>query len=255
MCLVMDRYTAFFDESGDQHIKVFAGFVAGNEQWERFEREWREVLKRFSAQSLHMRTFAHSVNEFAEWKGDERRRVSFLEALIGVIRIRTRTSFATAVLVDDFNDVAKRHPEIRESHTPFAIAGNSCIVKVARWAQRCQIPGSDVALIFEDGAAEKKTFVREAKKHLGITPTFAKKGDYAAFQAADLLAFEYLLSNRAMVASGDDKLSFSELRKPLQALLATQPRSAAHQWGIHDKNVIESAWMADKLDRNKVSET
>jgi hypothetical protein len=158
----MAKYTVFFDESGDQHIKVFAGFVAANEQWERFEREWRAVLKRFNAPPLHMRTFAHSVNEFAEWKGDERRRISFLQALIGIIRIRTRTSFAAAVLVNDFNEVARRHPDLRENHTPFAIAGNSCILKVARWAQRYKIPGEDVALLFEDGAAENKAFVREA---------------------------------------------------------------------------------------------
>ena len=49
--------------------------------------------------SLHMRTFAHGVNESAEWKGDQCRRMSFLKALVGVIRIRTRTLFAAAVLV------------------------------------------------------------------------------------------------------------------------------------------------------------
>jgi hypothetical protein len=244
--LATTRYTVFFDESGDRHIKVFAGFVAADEQWKCFEHEWREVLKRFNAPSLHMRTFAHSVDEFAEWKGDEQRRVSFLEALIGVIRIRTRTLLASAVLVDDFNDVAIRYPEILEHHTPFAIAGNSCILKVARWAQRHKIPGSDVALLFEDGAGEKKIFVREAKKHLGIAPVFAKKGDYAAFQAADLWAFEYLLSNRAVIAAGEDQLSFSDLRKPLQALLATQPKSAESQWGVHDKNAIERAWDSDR---------
>ncbi len=211
------------------------------------------MLKRFNAPSLHMRTFAHSVAEFAEWKGDERRRVSFLEALIGVIRIRTRTLFASAVLIDDFNDVAKRFPEILEHHTPFAMAGNSCILKVAKWAQRYKIPGSDVALLFEDGAAEKKSFVREAKKHLGITPVFAKKRDYAAFQAADLWAFEYLLSNRAVIAAGEDQLGFSDLRKPLQAPLATQPQSAESQWGIHDKKSIERAWAANETDLKKTT--
>jgi hypothetical protein len=210
------------------------------------------VLKRFNAPSLHMRTFAHSVDEFAEWRGDEQRRVSFLEALIGVIRIRTRTLFASAVLVDDFNDVAIRYPEIIEHHTPFAMAGNSCILKVARWAQRHKIPGPDVALLFEDGAGEKKMFVREAKKHLGVTPVFAKKGDHAAFQAADLWAFEYLLSNRAVIAAGEDQLSFSDLRKPLQALLATQPKSAESQWGVHEKNSIESAWESHRQTIRKV---
>lgn len=243
----MAKYTVFFDESGDDRIKVFAGFVAANEQWYWFEREWRDVLARFNAPPLHMRTFAHSIAEFADWKGDERRRAGFLEALIGVIRIRTRTSFAAAVLVDDFNDVAARHPDLPQFHTPFAMAGNSCILKVARWAQKYEIPGSDVGLLFEDGAAEKRLFVREAKKHLGITPTFAKKGQFAAFQAADLLAFEYLHSNRAVLAAGADGLSSSDLRKPLQALFDLLPRSAESQWGIHNKGVIEEGWMATKL--------
>ena len=251
----MTKYTVFFDESGDQHIKVFAGFAAADEQWERFEHEWREVLKKFNAPSLHMRTFAHSVDEFAGWKGNEDRRMAFLKSLIGVIRFRTRTSFAAAVLVDDFNNVALRYPEIRENHTPFAIAGNSCILKVAKWAQRYKIPGEDVALLFEDGAAEKKSFVREANKHLGITPAFAKKGEFAAFQAADLFAFEYLLSNRAILAAGDEMLSFNELRKPLRALITSQPRSAEAQWGVHNKDVIERAWLADGLDRTNPSET
>jgi hypothetical protein len=70
----MPKYTVFCDESGDQHIKVFAGFLAANEQWERFELEWRDTLGRFNAPPLHMRMFAHGVSEFAGWKGDEKRR-------------------------------------------------------------------------------------------------------------------------------------------------------------------------------------
>jgi uncharacterized protein DUF3800 len=243
----MTKYTAYFDESGDQRIKVFAGFVAANEQWERFEKEWRDVLTRFEAPPLHMRTFAHSIDEFATWKGDEQRRRGFLKALIGVILIRTRTSFATAVLVDDFEDVARRYPNIREHYTPFGMAANGSIVKVAKWAARYQIPGADVGFIFEDGASEKKLFVREAKEHLGVEITsFAKKGDYAAFQAADLLAFEYLHSNRTIAAAGPAKVAFDELRKPLQTLLAPQPESAAAQWGLHGKKTIEDAWLDER---------
>jgi hypothetical protein len=243
----MTKYTVFFDESGDQRIRVFAGIVAANEQWECFEKEWRNVLTRFEAPPLHMRTFAHSISEFATWKGDEQRRSGFLKALIGVIRIRTRTSFATAVLVDDFKDVASRYPDICEHYTPFGMAANSCIVKVAKWRARYQIPGADVGLIFEDGASEKKSFVRGAKEHFGVEITsFAKKGDYAAFQAADLLAFEYLHSNRTIAAAGPDKVAVDELRKPLQALLALQPESAATQWGLHDKKAIEEAWLDER---------
>ena len=78
----MPKYTVFFDESGDEHIKVFAGFVSANEQWDRFEVEWRRVLGRFNAPPLHTRTFAHSIGEFAESKGDEPRRQAFLTAVV-----------------------------------------------------------------------------------------------------------------------------------------------------------------------------
>ena len=236
------KYTAYFDESGDDRLKVFAGFVAANEQWERFEDEWVAVLRRFSAPPLHMRTFAHCRDEFSEWKGDEARRVAFLKSLIAVIKLRTRTPFASAVIVDHFDDVAARCPELLANHTAFSIAGNSSLVKVARWAERYGIPSADVTVLFEDGAGEKKSFVRHAKEHLHFTPTFAPKKAFAAFQAADLFAFEYLLSNRAVYAAQDegrDQLGFSELRRPLQALLEGQPKSAECQWGIYEKSTLE----------------
>ena len=66
------------------------------------------------------------------------------------------------------------------------------------------------------------------------------------FQAADLLAFEYLHSNRMIAAAGPDKVAFDELRKPLQALLALQPKSGAAQWGLHDKKVIDEAWLDER---------
>jgi hypothetical protein len=235
------RYTAYFDESGDKSVRVFAGFVAANDQWDRFEPDWNRVLARFSAPPLHMRTFAHSRDEFSAWKGDEKKRADFLRSLIGVIKLRTRTSFASAVLVDDFNDVAKRYPDLGAQHTPFSIAGNACLVKLARWAERSSISPEDVAVLFEDGASEKKVFVRHALSHLHFRPSFAAKSEFAAFQAADLLAFEFLLSIRAVYAAQakDRKLKLSEFRKPLQALIDGQPSSAEAQWGIHEKGTLE----------------
>lgn len=241
------KYSIFFDESGDLEIKVFAGFVAANEQWVKFETEWHEMLKRFGSPPLHMRTFAHSLDEFAEWKGDEPRRSALLKALLEVIRIRTRTFFASAVRTRDFDEVAMRYPELRKNHAPFSVAGNSCILKAARWADKYHIPHSDVSLVFEDGAGEKKIFVRHAKQHLGFHPTFAKKDKFAAFQAADLLAFEYLLSNCAIMAAGDARLRFDKLREPLKALINSQPKTAEVQWGIHDKSILEQTCAKNRL--------
>jgi hypothetical protein len=75
-------FTAYFDGSGspdDTQVLAVAGFIASTEQWVEFERNWEEVLSRFDAPPLHMRHFAHSIKEFADWKGDEDRRRFFFE--------------------------------------------------------------------------------------------------------------------------------------------------------------------------------
>ena len=66
------------------------------------------------------------------------------------------------------------------------------------------------------------------------------------------MAFEYLLTSRAIVAAEDDKVNVDELRKPMQALMERQPKSGAVQWGVHDKKAIERSWVED---RRKAGET
>ena len=58
-----------------------------------------------------------------------------------------------------------------------------------------------------------------------------------AFQASDLLAYEYFLSNRKIYESGVGTLTFEEMRKSLQAL-----DRAAHgdeDWGVHDLESLQ----------------
>jgi len=52
-----------------------------------------------------MRDFAHSLREFAEWKGDEPRRKRFLERLVGITKRRVHKSIANAVLLEHYNRV------------------------------------------------------------------------------------------------------------------------------------------------------
>jgi hypothetical protein len=98
--------TAYFDASGspdEGRALVVAGYVSTVEQWREFDREWRSLLVREKVSQFHMRDFAHSLREFAEWKGDEPRRKRFLERLIGIIKRRVHKSIANAVLLEPYN--------------------------------------------------------------------------------------------------------------------------------------------------------
>jgi hypothetical protein len=67
-------FTAYYDESGspDAHSVVVAGFVASDDQWKEFERNWNESLHQFGISHFHAVEFAQSVGEFAKWKGHEK---------------------------------------------------------------------------------------------------------------------------------------------------------------------------------------
>jgi len=67
-------FTAYFDASGspdEGKAIVVAGYVSTGEQWLEFDREWQSLLEQETVSQFHMRDFAHSLREFAEWKGDE----------------------------------------------------------------------------------------------------------------------------------------------------------------------------------------
>jgi hypothetical protein len=240
---LMTIFTVYFDGSGapdDSAAVCVAGFVAEAQQWLAFERNWQDVLLRFDAPPLHMRRFAHSIKEFSSWKGDEKRRSDFVKALISVIKLRVRHSFASAVVMKDYNEIATRFA-IRESFSPFALTGCTCISKVRRWARKWAIDENSIKYVFEDGDKDKTDLFRCADKHFGVSPIFLKKGETVAFQAADLLAYEYLLSNRKIYQVGPGTLSLSELRKSLQALNTIPNGNDAEDWGVHDIQSLERA--------------
>jgi hypothetical protein len=67
-------YTAYYDDSGTSHdtlAVVVGGFLATDEQWRYFERNWNQTLQRFGISLFHMKDFAHSVGEFSKFKAQK----------------------------------------------------------------------------------------------------------------------------------------------------------------------------------------
>jgi hypothetical protein len=239
----MATFTAYFDASGSPSdpgtpVLAVAGFISTDEQWIYFERNWKEVCDHFGVSALHMRDFAHSKKEFKNWLGDTERRNRFMERLISVIRTRVRNSFASVVVLKDYAEMSNSYRGFRM--TPYTLNASTCVDKVKRWAKRNNINDS-IAYVFEDGDADQGEFAQQAMRYLNINPIFLAKSETPAFQAADLLAYEYLKGNRKIYESGLGSLYITDLRQALRELEKIPNGEDADDWGVHDRESMTKA--------------
>jgi hypothetical protein len=228
----MSRFTAYFDGSGSSDTASFvvAGFVAPAEQWIEFERNWNDCLKTFGVSTLHMRNYAHSRGEFAQWKGKTNLRRRFLERLINIVRTRVHHSFACAIRMDDYRTVDLKYC-LHEFTTPFGSAGTTCIKKALRWKEQYAC-NDELLFAFEDGDADKGNLISLAKQFLRVTPVFLPKATNVPFQAADLLAYEHFKLNTELSKSEDGKIFEDEVRRPLMALSTIPGGAHDGDWGL-----------------------
>lgn len=255
----MAMFTTYFDASGspDQGPALsVAGFVATAEQWIEFERNWKTALDAYGVSQLHMKEFAHSVGDFASWKGDEPRRQSFVKRLANVIKTRARYSVVSCVMLDHYRKVDEIYP-LHEMNKPFALAGITAIQKVKDWAKTRKIDEDEIAYVFEDGDKDKGDLIRCSERDHKIIPVFMKKHQSTAFQAADLLAYEHRLANKKIFDSGTGTLAMADLRRSLQALNDVPHGDDGEGWGVYDEHDLEKHCAMNKYplrDSFKASE-
>lgn len=240
-------FTAIFDGSGSPDYTaavVVAGFVGKVEQWIELEREWKDCLHDFGVSAMHMKEFAHSVGEFAPWKGDEQKRRRFLSRLISIIQTRVWHSFASAVIMEDYRKVDSKYC-LTEFSKPYAYAGCTCLVKLRSWLTKWGKGEDGIQIIFEDGDTDKGDLMRAAKEYFGATPAFVKKSHSVAFQAADILAYEHLLANTKLRKSESGFLLLEELRYPLKQL-SKIPGGGPNDtdWGYHQEDNMTAGCIA-----------
>jgi hypothetical protein len=237
-------FTIYYDDSGspnDTLAVVVAGLLASDEQWLEFARNWNKTLRQFGISLFHMKEFAHSRGEFSKWrehKAIESQRLErerFLGQLLGHIVLRVQHSFGQAVIMDDYREVSKRFPLVEGDITPYALCGRTCLARASAWAEKYGIPERNIQHVFEDGSLGKGSFIDRALKDKAISPVFKKKNESVPLQAADLLAYEYLLGCRDIFRRGVDALE--QLRFPLRRLevIPHEPLD----WGTYDRDDLE----------------
>jgi hypothetical protein len=237
----VETFIAYFDVSGhpdNTEVLSVAGYLAHKDQWGLFEKRWQKVLKKFGVPSLHMKHFAHSIGEFESWKNDEPKRRAFLSELIRLIVKTARHSFATSLYLPDYHAIDTVH-NIRSVRSPFALIGCTTLQHVREWAAARRIDVKTIRFVFEDGDLEKRNFYSAAVNDLGIAPVFMAKDKSAAFQAADLLAYEHLKANRKVVPE-PGIYDFEDLRQPLQSLDAIPNGDEGADWTTIERAELEA---------------
>ena len=226
-------FTAYFDGSGspdEGRALVVAGYLASSDQWLEFDREWFACLSAENVSSFHMRDFAHSRREFADWKNDEPRRKRFLERLIRIVKLRVRKSIGNAVILDAYNRVDAEYMFHEHIGPPYALCGMACIKDIYRWATKPKRNYKMPDCIFEDGDKHKKEFRQLIERFPDWPdPIFRPKKDrLAAFEAADLIAWEH---HKLYTEAEAGK--FVRLRKSLAALEKISP-----SWWVYTESEL-----------------
>jgi Protein of unknown function (DUF3800) len=230
-------FTAYYDDSGtagDTLAVAVAGFVATDEQWSHFERNWNDSLRKFGISLLHMREFNHSLGEFSKFKNRKEERQAFLTQLLSHIKVRAAYATGQAVLMNAYRKVNEIHA-LDYAFPPYALAGRTCIARINLWAGKRGIPKEQIQHVFEDGSAGKSKLYECVLRDHNVEVTFRKKNECVALQAADLFAYEILASNRFIFERGI--VDFDKLRYPIRQLetLLRDP----YDWGTYTEKSLE----------------
>ncbi len=93
----------------------------------------------------------------------------------------------------------------------------ACILSLRQWANRWRIQTSRIAVFFEDGDRFRGRLESDIREHFGMGPVFLPKSRSVAFQAADILAYEYFKAAKLLMEPGA-VVHEDDLRKPFQEL-------------------------------------
>ena len=196
MCL-----TAYFDESGTHEnsaVIAFGGFISTPERWERFQDEWRGLVKdEYGLDYFHMAEFAHSTGQFKAWT-DETMRRKRLSRLLGVIEKYVIASVGF-VLVRRAYDTIISADSREYGGGPYGLLAVKTFADVGEMIRLTGLRGK-VAYVFEEGAKGRDQVERvyrglkKSQSHLErnrlLDLSFKDKRQCLPLQAADILAYE-----------------------------------------------------------------
>jgi hypothetical protein len=193
---MMAGYTAYFDDSGhpdDQDVVLVAGWLAMEDQWLRFEGEWRQALMDAGIPleiGFHMTDFESPFCKlYKDWSVLEKE--GFLYKLINLLRTRAEMFFSALIPMYEYRKV-NEHITLEEViGRPYGIAGRIIMAYLNEWRKKYNKQSDPLVVVFEDGSKHKGDLIDIFHRDGFDPPAFRDKKKVVPLQGADLLAWEY----------------------------------------------------------------
>jgi hypothetical protein len=185
----------FFDESGihdDSNITVVGGWVVSVDEWSKFERHWKLLLKKEGLTAFHYADFDNSRREFEGW--GKTRKEQVIQSIFKIIDSRDLRGFSGAIHMPEYKGVVSGSgTRLEDRPSPYLICQQYCLEMVSKKI------AEDVHYVFDrqdefdkpaiDNFWSTKNDFPEWGKHMaGIA--FESKEQFVPLQYADLLAYE-----------------------------------------------------------------
>jgi hypothetical protein len=222
---------AYCDESGfsqdpAQSVVAIGGCVGTLEAWEKFDGEWKTLLREFNVSELHMKNYAHSVGEFTIWENNERKRRAFMGSATELMGQHIAAYIGAAIYLPDFACLPSTIKQ--RLGDPYFVCFQVCCRSAT--IQTLEDPAERIDMVFSkrkgyQGKAREffyrlQTELVHGEKLGGIS--FESPKDVVQLQAADLVAFELHRFTKDRIALQPDPNADS-VRYPMGQILVHSP--------------------------------
>lgn len=225
---VVSFIECYFDESGTHDgspVMCVAGFVFSKDACTQLDRDWQELLKKYSLPYFRMVDCAHGNDVFKHLTRDE----CIQCEKDAIALIRKYMSFGSAVGVDESHYITLDH--IKSAGSAYSWCCWMSLVAVRVWADRTNFSGK-IAYFFEAGHAKQseanalmnRIFKNERLKELYryASHAFVDKKLVRPVQTADILAWLHATEFKRI------SRGVKELRADLAALIEDKPFRLFH---------------------------
>ena len=235
----------YLDAGGtkDPYALSCAGWIASEESWVNFDHEWSEALRNEGVSEFHMSQLAHFQGEFKGWKGDEGRRIKFLQKLVAIIKANTVRHIGITLHMDMYNRLDAETTIRARLGPPYVLTMLFTAIHLQNWQER-HAPSDALSVFFEHGDDDQGLLLRALKNLQYPFPLqLVRKRQQTVngvryvtpFQAADFLAYELHKGTKEMRRAGKNEIKG---RKSLVALLPVGPDDYTGVIDIHALGAI-----------------
>jgi hypothetical protein len=219
----MLKLIGYMDETGHskderQRFVGVAGLVAPAENWEAFERKWKQALSDFKIPYFHMKDFASRRRYYEGWSEQKRRKL--LGKLLRIIATTNPFPVGAIISLDDYRSFSAEDQKLMGDPYHFCLMG---CVYLPSWRTENDPPDVRVSIIFGEQLEFKYMagqLLEDFKQNYPAAkrfdpPAFGDMKEVVPLQAADIVAYELHkeFERRRYRPQADQRYGYMELMK------------------------------------------